>query len=172
MDNIKVKVKRIDAMDIGALRQMSVAFRDEENAPYPEVDDAQIDKHMLQVLATKDDPRMIYLMAYAGKKPIGFLLGYIGTHEWGTPELVGVGQELYVVPDKRGGKIALKLMERAFEIAIQAGVQGLECVGLYGKTDRKWEKFGFKQHITYGHMPPDQFIQLVQKYTKGSHHGQ
>jgi len=172
MDSIKVKIKRVDSFDIGPLRQMCVAFRDEEASPYPVVDDDEIDKHMLNVLATKDDPRMIYLIAYAGKKPIGFLLGYIGSHEWGKPELVGVGQELYVVPDKRGGLVALRLMERAFEIAIHAGAQGLECIGLYGKTDKKWEKFGFKPHITYGHMPPDDFIKLVQRFTRGSNHNE
>lgn len=155
-------------MDIGPLRQMSVDFAREEAIDYPIVDDKEIDRHMLHVLSTKDDPSMIYLIAYAGKKPVGFLLGYIGIHEWSRPARVGVGQELYVVPEKRGGKIALKLMERAFEIAIRAGVEGLECIGLYNGTDKKWEKFGFKPHITYGHMPPDQFIKLVSRFTKSS----
>jgi GNAT superfamily N-acetyltransferase len=168
MNNLKLSIKKIDAMDIGPLHEMAVAFAEEENIPYPILDKEEINKHMLDILATKDDPSMIYLIAYAGKKPVGFLLGYIGQHEWTKPRRVGVGQELYVVPEKRGGNVAMKLMEAAFKIAIQAGVEGLECIGYYGTTDKRWEKFGFKPHLTYGHMPSDKFINLVQRFTGDS----
>jgi len=172
MDNFKFTIRNIQTMDIGALREMSVAFVKEEYGiglmDYPKLDESEVDKHMLNVLMTKDNPDMIYLIAYTGKKPIGFCLGYIGFHEWGKPTRVGVGQELYVVPEKRGGKVALKLMERAFEIAIGKGVEALECIGSYNGTDHKWAKFGFKPHLTYGHMPNDKFINLVKKFTRGS----
>jgi GNAT superfamily N-acetyltransferase len=169
-DNIKLTIRKVQTMDIGALREMSVAFVKEEFGiglmDYPHMDEAEVDKHMLNVLMNKDKPDMIYLIAYAGKKPVGFCLGYIGWHEWGSPTRVGVGQELYVVPEKRGGKVALKLMEKAFEIAIKQGVESLECIGSYNGTDKKWAKFGFKPHLTYGHMPKDKFISLVKRFTK------
>jgi len=172
VEKVKFTIRQIQTMDIGALRQMSVDFVNEEFGiglmDYPHMDEAEVDKHMLNVLMTKDNPDMIYLIAYAGKKPVGFLLGYIGFHEWGSPTRVGVGQEIYVIPEKRGGKIALKLMEKAFEIAINKGVESLECIGSYNGTDKKWAKFGFQPHLTYGHMPKDKFIGLVKRFTKGS----
>ena len=163
---MKLTVRKIGGMDIGPLREMSVDFQAEMNVEYPTIDEAEIDKHMLHVLATKDSPDSIYLIAYDGKKPAGFFLGYIGVHEWSRPRKVGMGQELYVVPNKRGGKVALRLMEEAAKVAIIGGAEGLECIGSYGKTDKRWEKFGFKPHLTYGHMPPEQFLELVQKFTR------
>jgi len=165
LENIKLNIHRVQSMDIGALREMVLALNREADFDYPVIDEAETDKHMLHVLATKDDPYMIYLIAYAGKKPVGFCLGYIGHHEWGKPGLIGVGQELYVVPNKRGGRVALRLIEKAAEIAILAGVEGLECISMYGKTDKRWEAFGFKPHLIYGHMPTAEFAKLVDKFT-------
>lgn len=163
MDNIKLNIKRIGAMDIGALREMSVDFAREENQSYPIIDDKEIDAHMLNVLSTKDHPDYIYLIAYAGKKPVGFFLGYIGGHEWSRPRRVFVGQELYVVPNKRGGKVGIRLMMKSLGIAFKLGVEGVECIGSYNNTDKKWEKFGFKPHMTYGHMPLDRMQVLMKK---------
>lgn len=163
----RLTVRKISGMDIGPLREMSVALQAELQTDYPIVDDQEIDRHMLHVLASKDSPDSVYLIAYDGKKPVGFFLGYVGEHEWSRPRRVGVGQELYVVPPKRGGKVALRLMEEAARLAIEAGAEGFECIGTFGKTDQVWERFGFKPHLVYGHMPADAFVQLVQRFTQG-----
>jgi GNAT superfamily N-acetyltransferase len=153
-------------MDIGPMREMSVAFHNEQNLDYPTIDETEVDLHMLHLLSTKDDPNSIYLIGYNGKKPAGFLLCYIGQHEWSRPRRVAVAQELYVVPEYRGGTVGLRLMEEAGRLAIEAGVEGFECIGSYDGTDKRWEKFGFKPHLTYGHMEPEKFMKLVQKFTR------
>lgn len=170
MDNIKLHIKRVDSLDIGPLREMSFAFAQEEGNAYPTMDAEEIDKQMLYILANKDNATLIYLIAYAGKKPVGFGLFYIGQHEWSRPARVLVGQELYVVPDKRGGQIAPRIVRRAFELGVQLGVEGIEALGSYNGTDKHWKKLGLEPHLTYLHMPKDKFEQIMEKITKeGSH---
>lgn len=166
LSNVKVNIKRVDSMDIGPLREMSLAFAREENFDYPCMDETEIDKQMLYILMHKDDPNLIYLIAYAGKKPVGFGLSYIGMHEWSRPAKVLVGQELYVVPDKRGSHIAIRLAEKAFGLGIEQGVEGIECLGSYGLSDKRWEKIGFKLHLTYGHMPTAKFDSMVERFKR------
>jgi GNAT superfamily N-acetyltransferase len=161
---LKLSIKRVNGMDIGQLRELAVDFAAETKPEYPHVDETEIDKHMLHVLSTKDDPAMIYLIAYDGKKPVGYFIGYVGSHEWTLPQRVGVAQELYVVPRMRGGKAGFRLMDRAAKIAIDQGALGFECIGMYGTTDKRWEKFGFKPHLTYGHIPLDEFAKIMDKF--------
>ena len=165
MPNIKLRIKRIQGMDIGALRELSVAFMAEFNADYPIMDEQEIDKHMLQILSVMNDPNMIYLIAYAGKKPIGFGLSCIGQRDWGRPSRVLIGQQIYVVPEKCGGTVALRIMEEAARIAISMGIAGFECIGSSGGTDKRWEHLGFKPYVVYSRMPNDEFMKLVTKYT-------
>lgn len=163
---MKLTIRKIGGMDIGPLREMAVAFHAETTVDYPVIDETEIDKHMLHVLSTKDSPDSIYLIAYDGKKPAGYFFGYIGNHEWSRPSRVAVAQELYVVSNKRGGKVGLRLMEEAAKLAISLGAEGFESIGTYGDTDKRWEKFGFKPHLTYGHMDPTDFMELVSKFTR------
>jgi GNAT superfamily N-acetyltransferase len=164
---MKLSIKPISSMDIGALREMSMDFWEEGGAEYPYIDDAEIDKAMMMVLANMADPEFIYLIAYDGKKPAGFLLCYMGNKPYSKPARVAVAQELYVVPEKRSGLVGLKLMEEAGRLAIEKGAEGFECLGTYNGTDKRWEKFGFKPHVTYGHMDPDDFMAIVRRFTRG-----
>lgn len=161
---MKLTIRRIEGRDIGALREMSVAFMAELNIEYPIIDEAEIDKHMLQILSMKDNLDGLYFVAYDGKKPAGFLLGYVGNKPYSRPERVAVAEELYVVPAKRGGPVGLKLMQAAGKWALDRGAEAFECVGGAGTTDKRWEKFGFKPHTVYGHMDPDAFLKLVGRF--------
>jgi len=164
---VKLSVKRISSIDIGALREMSVDFVDETPMPYPAVDKAEIDKHMFEVLANKDNPDYVGLIAYDGKKPAGFLIGWVVDKPYTQPSRVAVAQELYVVPEKRAGIVGLRLMEEAGRIAVERGAKGFECAGTYQGTDKRWEKFGFKPFLTYGYMDPKDFMDLVTRFTRG-----
>ena len=168
---MKLSIKRLTSTDIGALRQMSLDFVEEQQLDYPTIDVNEVDAHMLEVLASMDNPDCIYLIAYDGKKPAGFFLGYTGDKPYSRPRRVSVAQELYVVPEKRAGIVGLSLMEEAGRIGISRGAEGFECVGSYGNTDKRWEKFGFKPHTVYGHMETADFMALVQRFTKGRNYG-
>jgi GNAT superfamily N-acetyltransferase len=162
-------IRRIQGRDIGPLREMSVDFFDELKLDYPVMDESEIDKHMLMVLSQAGSPDCIHLIAYDGKKPVGFFLGYVGDKPYSKPSRVGVAEELYVVPNKRGGPVGLKLMQQAGKIAIDLGAEAMECIGSPNHTMERWEKFGFKAHTIYGHMENDSFMKLVGRFVGEKH---
>ena len=159
-------IRRIQGRDIGPLREMSIDFINELELEYPIIDEAEIDKHMLMILGNTSNPDYIALIAYDGKKPVGFVLGYVGEKPFARPTRVSIAEELYVVPNKRGGKVGLRLMQESAKLALERGAQAFECIGTFGETGtiKRWEKFGFKLHSAYGHMEHDDFMKLVNKF--------
>src|SRR5262245_33134770 len=135
------------------MRQMAMDFFIEEGVEYPIMNDEEFDRVVMNILVLKDDPSYLFLIAYDGKKPIGFMTSYIGGHPYGKPSRVGVANQLYVVPSKRENvRVAYQLVKTSIQWAIDQGVEAFECAGTYRKTDQRWERFGFKPHLTYGHM--------------------
>ena len=158
--------------DIGALSNMVAdmheEYTDKHNESYPLIDADEIEKMMFLVLAGIGNPNVCHLIAYDGKKPVGFFLGTLGTHPYGKPGKVGIANDLYVVPDKRGHEVGLALVRKAVEAAIQLGAESLEAVGTYGRTDKRWEALGFRPYLTYLHMPIDEGAKLFVKVKKES----
>ncbi len=174
---MKLAIRRVQSVDIGALRSMATDFMTEfeSKLEYPGMDQEEVDTHMLEILANLNNPEGIYLIAYDGKKPAGFFVGWVGNKPYSKPRRVGVAQELYVVPEKRAGIVGMRLMEEAGRIAIERGAQGLECIGTWAKqpdgtysgTATRWEKFGFKPYVSYGFMEPSEFMGLVRRFSRG-----
>jgi len=162
-------IRRVQGRDIGPLREMSVAFISELELEYPTIDEPEIDKHMLMILANINNPDYIALIAYDGKKPIGFLIGYVGEKPYARPKRVSIAEELYVVPNKRGGTVGMRLMKQAAKISIERGAEAFECIGTYDQTFKRWEQFGFKPHTTYGHMSIEDAMKLVNKFAGDKH---
>jgi len=127
-------------------------FMAEANLEYPIMDSEEIDKQLLDMLPFLNAPDRIYLIAYDGKKPIGFFLGFVGNKPYAKPNRVGMCLELYVMPEKRNGRASMKMLSMATKIAIEQGAEIIETVGTYNGTDKRWMKFGFKPHFTYMHM--------------------
>lgn len=133
-------------------------FFKEENYAYPIVDDEEIDKQMFSFLDIwrKRDPNYIHLLAFDGKKPIGYIFGTIYERDYGLPRRVACCRELYVIPEKRVGKVAYKLVQESMKIAMQQKVEGFECIGSdstdKGGTINRWERFGFKKYDAWGSM--------------------
>jgi len=157
-------IRRVAGRDIGPLREMSIDFVNELKIDYPIINEEEIDKHMLGILSNTGNPDSITLIAYDGKKPVGFISGYVGNKPYSKPSRVSVAEQLYVVPNKRGGVVGLKLMQQSAKIAIERGAEALECVGTYEGSIKRWEKFGFKPHTVYGHMDKSDFMKLVGKF--------
>lgn len=157
-------IRRVQGRDIGPLREMSVDFNNSLEIDYPQIDETEIDKHMLSVLANCNNEDCIYLIAYDGKKPVGFILGYVGNKPYSRPSRVSVAEELYVVPNKRGGKVGLRLMQESAKIALERGAEAFECIGTYDKSIKRWEKFGFRPHTVYAHLATEDFMKLVGKF--------
>jgi len=158
---MKLKIKKVQPSDIGPLSIMASALFNETNPGYPQIDNSEIEKMMFLVLTHMNNPLSLYLIAYDGKQPAGFFIGNIATHAYGKPDTVGVAQELYVVPEKRGGDVGMKLISTAVQYALQAGVQGFEAIGTYGKTDQRWIKLGFEPYVSYMHMDRDTAEKLL-----------
>ena len=146
---MKLKIKRVQPNDIGPLSIMASSLFSEMDNSYPEIDSSEVEKMMFLVLTHMNNPLSLYLIAYDGKQPAGFFIGNIAEHPYGRPSLVGVAQELFVVPDKRGADVGMKLISTAVQYALQAGVQGFEAIGTYGKSDQRWIKLGFKPYVSY-----------------------
>lgn len=158
---MKLKIKTLEAIDIGPLRKMVANFIDEMGMKYPNFDAEEVDRMMMFLLMNLNNPDHIFLVALDGKKVVGFFLGYIGQHDWGKPRRIAVAQELYVVPGKRNGFVGFKLIKEAVTRAMTKGVESFECVGAYGITDKRWERFGFTPHLTYGHMSVENMMKLI-----------
>jgi GNAT superfamily N-acetyltransferase len=159
-----LSIRRVQGRDIGPLREMSVDFNESLEIDYPKIDDEEIDKHMLQILSNTENPDCVYLIAYDGKKPVGFILGYVGNKPYSRPSRVSVAEELYVVPNKRGGKVGLRLMQESAKIALERGAEAFECIGTHDGSIKRWEKFGFKPHTVYAHLDTNDFMKLVNKF--------
>lgn len=164
-------IRRIQGRDIGPLREMSIDFVKELELEYPIIDETEIDKHMLMVLGNTNNPDYIALIAYDGKKPVGFIIGYVGNKPYARPSRVSIAEELYVVPNKRGGKVGLRLMQESAKLALERGAEAFECIGTFGEhgTIKRWEKLGFKLHTAYGHLATSDFMTLVNKFVGDKH---
>jgi len=171
---VKLKIRRVQVSDIGAMHAMTSDFADESKLAYPHIDKEEIDARMFDLLGNIDNPECVFLIAYDGKKPAGFYVGWVGNKPYSKPRRVGVAQELYVVPEKRSGVVGLHLMEEAAKLSLERGAEGFECIGSwekqpdgsYGGTFTRWEKLGFKPYVTYGYMTPEEFMPLVQRFTR------
>lgn len=151
---MKLSVRRMQAADIGAVaRMMSDLYA--SNVEYPEYDGGEIEKLMFGILGGMKHPDMINLIAFDGKKPAGFFLGHIAQRASGKPSIVGVADELYVVEEKRGQMVGLKLLSEGLKLAINAGAEGIEAVAQSGRSDHRWEALGFKPYATQLHIPID-----------------
>jgi GNAT superfamily N-acetyltransferase len=149
---MKLSIHRVKISDIGPLCWLMNKFFREAKLEYPVMDEEEVDKQLLDMLPYLNAPDRVYLIAYDGKKPTGFFLGFVGDKPYSKPKRIGMAMEIYVVPEKRNGKAAFKLLQMATRIAIEQGAEGLETVGTYHGTDQRWIHFGFKPHFTYLHM--------------------
>ena len=160
---MKLSIRKLQPRDIGLVARLLDDFMSEsdENS-YPSMDDTEIEKQLMFVLATIEDPNRLYLIAFDGKKPIGWFYGEILRRAWGKPEIFGLAREMYVVPEKRGLGVANRLIKTAVQYAYALGCGAFEQSGS-PRTQPRWEKLGFRGYVTYGYMPGD----VVKKYMKG-----
>ena len=172
---MKLRIKKIEPADIGAVRVMALDFAEESKLTYPLVDAEEVDARMFDILGNIDNPECVFLIAYDGKKPAGFIVAWVGNKPYSRPRRVAVAQELFVVPEKRAGLVGLRLMEEAALLCIERGAEGFEAIGswekrpdgTYGGTFTRWEKLGFKPYVTYGYMAIEEFMPIVRRFTKG-----
>lgn len=135
----------MQSSDIGMMaKMMSDLYTDVID--YPVYDEGEIEKLMFGLLDSMKHPHVINLIAFDGKKPAGFFIGHLAQRTSGKPSIVGVADELYVVPDKRGADVGLKLLGEGLKWAIAGGAEAIEAVAQAGKTDQRWVALGFKPY--------------------------
>jgi GNAT superfamily N-acetyltransferase len=160
---MKLTIKQVEGIDIGHVKKLVKALYEEMGITYPVFNEEEFDRMMMQILINLRNPLFVYLIAYDGKKPAGYIMGYVGTHPYGKPSKVAVCQELYVIPGKRGSFIGYRLIQKAINLCLEQGVEGFECIGGYGTTDKRWQDYGFKMHLAYGHMSPENMTNLMRR---------
>jgi len=161
---MKLKIRQIEAQDIGPLSLLMSKFYAENGFKYPVVDQEEMEKMVLFMLANLTNPLFIYLGAWDGKKLIGFFIGYINQRMWGKPSKTLVAQELYIVPQKRGDKVGHNLVRKAMELGAEQEVEGFECVSDYDGMSKRWERIGFKPNLVYAYMPMENLANIQSKF--------
>lgn len=160
---MKLKIRRLQPTDIGGVAKLLKEFHNETPNEYPVMDNDEIERQLLAIISTINDPRVLYLVAFDGKKMIGWFFGEVMTRMFGRPRVFGLARELYVVPGKRGHGVAKKLMESAGQFAREAGAEVLEQLGIPGsRSQQRWEKLGFRPYMVYGWMSFDQAEKFVE----------
>ena len=149
---MKLTVRRIQVSDLGPLCYLMNRFFEEQKLEYPIMDSEEVDAQLLDLLPAINEPTRIYLIAYDGKKPIGYFLGFVGDKPYSKPRHILMALELYVVPEKRNGRAVKKMLGMAANIGLQHNAYHVETVGTYNGTDKRWMRYGFKPHFTYLHM--------------------
>lgn len=152
---MKLSIHKFTAADLGPVAQMMTALYDYGNG-YPLMNENELERLMFTLLESMYHPHVVYLIAYDGKKPAGFFMGHLAQRRFGKPSVVGVCDELYVVPEKRGSLVGLKLIKEAVKLALLGGAEGVEAVAGYGKTDQRWMRLGFRPYVTHLYMPIDE----------------
>ena len=161
---MKLKIKQIEAQDIGAMSLLINKFYKENGFKYPVVDEVEKEKMILFILSNLTNPMYVYLGAWDGKKLIGFFIGYINERLWGKPSKTLVAQEMYIVPDKRGAKVGHSLVCEAMKLGIKQEVEGFECVSDCEGMAKRWERIGFKPNLVYAYMPMDDLAKIQSKF--------
>lgn len=161
---MKLKIKPLEAQDIGPLSLLISRFYKENGFKYPVVDEEEMETMTLFILSNIANPLYIYLGAWDGKKLIGFFLGYINDRLWGKPKRTLVAQELYIIPQKRGGHVGHNLVRKAMEYGIAQEVEGFECVSDFDTMSKRWEKIGFKPNLVYAYMPMENLAEIQRKF--------
>ena len=152
---MKLSIRRMQSSDIGVMaKMMSDLYTD--IMEYPRYDDGELEKLMFGLLENMRHPNIINLIAFDGKKPAGFFIGHLAQRKSGKPSLVGVADELYVVKEKRGADVGLKLLGEGLKWAVAGGAEAIEAVAQHGRTDHRWESLGFKPYAVQLQMPLDE----------------
>jgi predicted N-acetyltransferase YhbS len=153
----RISIRKAQVSDIGYFLELITRFWTEESFSYPIMEKKDCEEQALTMLTRMKDPAiapwLIYLLAFDGKRPIGYLIGIVQNRDYGEPKRFALCQELYVIRDKRHTNAAYRLVQEAIRAAISLGAEALECVGTYDGTDKRWQRFGFRPYDTYLYMP-------------------
>lgn len=102
-----------------------------------------------RVAAYVDDGRKVFLLGgLEGDEPLGFAQVSFNPSIW-SDEPVGLLEELYVVPDRRGEGVGRELMEAVLALARERGAAGMEVVTGESDTAARglYESVGFRNGI-------------------------
>ena len=123
--------------DADAFGRLLHAFNAEFGEPTPGVE--ELAKTVVRLIETKEITVLL-----AGEGPDGLSLCRLRPALW-SKGLEAYLQELYVVPELRGGGIGRRLLERTIELARQRGADGIDLNT--GETDTAarslYESMGF-----------------------------
>lgn len=166
-----IKIRPLQLTDIGQLGRILRQFADEMGRDmYPTMDAEDIEAQLIFTVETINNPMCLYLVAFDGKKMIGWFFGEYVIRHFGKPRVIGCARELYVVPNKRGKGVATRLIKTAVESALKMGVGGIEQIGVPGKTQPRWEKLGFTSYITHGFISIEKAAELIKEKPREGQH--
>ena len=134
------EVRQARAEDAQRLARMLHDFNTEFGDPSPGVETLE-----QRVRAFVEDGRKTFLL---DEQRLGFAQVSFNPSIWSDGP-VGLLEELYVVPDRRGEGIGRALMEAVLALARERGAAGMEVITGEDDTAARalYEKFGFENEI-------------------------
>lgn len=114
-------------------------------------DEKEREKFFLHLLIRIKGDNGFILVAVDNGEIIGFLDGYTHYYEYGTSDLIGTCESVYLKPEHRSKGIAKKLIDEAIEFAKDKYVKEMEFLTKYDpKIIKAWERKGYvPAQITY-----------------------
>ncbi len=153
---MKLSIKRLELRDIGPamqlIRELFAETGEDLEDTYPKMDEQEYEQLAMLLLTNLANPHSLFLIAYDGKKPTGVFVGEVVQRAYGKPKVFGVARDLYVVPEKRGHEVGIKLLTTALNYAKALGLDRVETVARPGKAQTRWEKYGFKPYLVQSYM--------------------
>ncbi|MFN2612691.1 MAG: GNAT family N-acetyltransferase [Solirubrobacterales bacterium] len=134
-------VRQANGDDAPLIARMLHEFNAEFSEPTPGTD--VLSGRVLEFI---ESGAMIYLLG--GEGPDGFAQISFHPSVW-AQEPVGYLEELYVVPDRRGGGVGRAIMDAVLELARERGAAGMEVVTGEDDTAARalYESLGFANEI-------------------------
>ena len=166
---MRLEIRPLQLSDIGQLGRLLRLFADEMGRDsYPIMDDEEIEAQLIYIVETVANPMCMYLVAFDGKKLIGWFFGEYIVRRFGKPRVSGVAREMFVVQGKRNKGIGSKFLRLAVQTSLQNNVGSVENIGIPGKTQARWEKLGFTSYMTHGFMDVAKAKALIKETTRES----
>ncbi len=137
-------IRKAKIWDVPEITEMWAAMQNEVAIPRRYADDVQKERFYFSLVGKLYRNDWSILVAEEDGKLIGFIMGNVQYFEYGTSDLIGNCDHVYVYPDHRGNSLMDKLIEQLLLIGKKAGVKSCEFITVYDtKLIEIWKHRGF-----------------------------
>ena len=139
-----MNIRKATIYDMFAIGEMWVKMQESMNLPLRSYDDAEKEKFICGLTQKIYKPDRVILVAIHEQKCVGFIMGYAHYFEYGTSNLVGTCEHLYVEEGHRNNGLAYKLIDTLQNHGKAMGCGELEIITKYDeRLIKAYKRKGF-----------------------------